>query len=40
MILGKIMKLHDTDDVKPGNICDHTRIAKTGVNILGFLSKF
>ena len=30
----------DTDGVIPGKISDLTRTAKSGVNIIGFLSKF
>ena len=30
----------DTDDVIPGKISDLTRTAKSGVNTIGFLSKF
>ena len=34
------MTSRDTDDVIPGKIGYLTRTAKSGVNIIGFLSKF
>ena len=34
------MTSRDTDDVIPGKINDLTRTAKSGVNIIAFLSKF
>ena len=39
MVLLKNMTSCDTDDVIPGKIIDLTRTAKSGVNIIGFLSK-
>ena len=36
----KNMTSYATDDIKPGKISDLTRIAKLGVNIIRFLSKF
>ena len=40
MVLSKNMTSRDTDDVIPGKIRYLTRTAKSGVNVIGFLSKF
>ena len=40
MVLWKNMTSCDTDDVIPGKVSDLRRTAKSGVNIIGFLSKF
>ena len=40
MVLWKNMTSCDTDDVIPGKVSDIRRTAKSGVNIIGFLSKF
>ena len=40
MVLRKKMTSYDTDDVIPGKIRYLTRTTKSGVNIIGFLSKF
>ena len=40
MVLREKMTSCDTDDVIPGKIGYLTRTTKSGVNIIGFLSKF
>ena len=40
MVLWEKMMSCDTDDFIPGKMSDITRTAKSGVNIIGFLSKF
>ena len=40
MVLREKMTSYDTDDVIPGKIRYLTRTTKSGVNIIGFLSKF